>query len=312
VTRGVPARAIVVGLDPEAQTDALEGNTTAVCGVGDLAGVCSERVRLRARGGVCARVASAVAALREPEMPTALVWLGRVHTDDEVFLALASDVQRVVLDTEYTSLASLLHLSRWANAAPGRPHIADLAWTRLALWQEMCARFFDAPDLTPLATHVTRIVLEQSSESGARLGSEGALLLGWLGTRLGWKFSRVGGHVRFVRPDGGFVAVHLGSVAPRIGVAPDELVAIAIEAEAGGVKLKGRVARERPAGDPADVLVWRLESAAPCATEQRVRLRANRGAPLLERTLHRPARDPALVDAVAFAEELVEDGVTVA
>jgi hypothetical protein len=45
--------------------------------------------------------------------------------------------------------------------------------------------------------------------------------------------------------------------------------------------------------------------------EQRVRLRANKGAKVLERTLHRPTADPVLVDAVRFAEHFFEDGVTV-
>jgi hypothetical protein len=40
-----------------------------------------------------------------------------------------------------------------------------------------------------------------------------------------------------------------------------------------------------------------------------VRLSANKGAKVLERTLHRPSDDPALMEAVCFAEEVFEDGV---
>lgn len=326
VTRTIPSRAIVAALDPEATTDALEGDVTAVCGVDEAASICSERVRLVARGSICARAASAVDALCVPELPTALVWLGRVHVDDPVFVGLAEDAQRVVLDTEYTSLTSLLALARWTRAEEGRPHVADLAWTRLAVWQEMCARFFDPPHLVDHAMNVTRVTVRQASERGARLGSEGALLVGWLGTRLGWTTSRVGGRLRFHRRDGASVGVAFEAVARPPEVAPAALAGVAIEAEIGGVSVRATLDRQLASGSiegvtpDADVLVWRLEVSspsdpnAPAASrrgpmEQRVRLRTNQGARLLERTLHRPANDPALAEAAAFAEEMVEDEI---
>ena len=314
VTRSVPARAIIVALDPDSRVDSLEGDVTAVCSTNDATTLCSERVSLVARGSVCGRVGSAIEALSVPEMHTVLVWLGRVHVSDAVFQSVARDAQRVVLDTAYTSLTSLLHLARWAREAPGRPHVADLAWTRLAVWQEMCARFFDEPTLREHAQHVTRLEVRQASEPGARLGSEGALLLGWLATRLGWKPERVGGSLRFRRPDGALIAVDLGAVARPREVAPAALAAVSIEAELGGVALKGTIVRELASGlredaPDADVLVWHLDAPVPSATEQRVRLRANRGARLLERTLHRAPFDPALDEAALFAEEALEDGV---
>jgi glucose-6-phosphate dehydrogenase assembly protein OpcA len=323
VTRSIPARAIVVALDADGP-DALEGQVTAVCGVDDARTICSERVSLTARGGVVSRVASVVDTLRVAELPTALVWLGRVHASDPVFEGIAEDAQRVVLDTEYTSIASLLQLARWASAEEGRPHVADLAWTRIAVWQEMCARFFDAPRLREHALKVNKLVLKQASDPGAPLGSEGALMLGWIATRLGWTIARVGGKARFRRPDGGTmrdITVELGAVARPPEVAPLALASIAIEAESGGIVAKGSIERELASGverqlatggaDTADkdVLVWRLDCDVPSATEQRVRLRANKGARLLERTLHRPPRDPALVEAAMFAEQVLADGV---
>ncbi len=315
VTRSIPARAIIVALDPDAHDNALEADTTAVCARGESGEVvCSERVRLVALGGVCDRVGSAVEALCVPELPTTVVWLGRVHVDDPVFLSVAANAQRIVLDTDYTSLTSLLHLARWAREDPTRPHLADLAWTRLSTWQELCARFFDDASTTGLANAVTRVAVRQASDPGTRLGSEGALLLGWLATRLGWKTSRIGGALRFKRPDGGTVGLHLGTVKRPAEVAPTALAGVTIEAERDGVRLKGTIERELGSGlaaatPDADVLVWRLEVEGKQALEQRVRLSANKGAKVLERTLHRPTEDPALTESVAFAEEVFEDGV---
>ncbi len=314
VTSTTPARAILVTLEPEATTHALEGDTSAVCGIGGSDAVCSERVRLVARGGACVRVASAVEALSVPEIPTTLVWLGRIHVEDPVFVSLAELAQRVVLDTEYTALSSLVKLSKWARAEPGRPAVADLAWLRLGPWQELCARFFDSPALRGHADRVTKLVLKQASEPGARLGSEGNLLLGWLATRLGWKVSRMGGAMRFRRPDGGQVALSLGAVPRPEGVAPLALAYVGIEAEVGDVVAKGSVERALGSGTAdttadADVLVWKLDVDLPSATEQRVRLGANKGAKLLDRAIHRPRVDPVLAETVAFAEQVYEDGL---
>jgi hypothetical protein len=319
VTSSVPVRAIVVALEPEAPVSAFEGGATAVCAVapGSTGALCSERLTLFARGSACARVGSAVEALCVPEMPTTVVWLERVHVDDPVFLSIASEAERVVLDTEFTSLSSLLKLARWARAEPGRPKVADLAWTRLSLWQELSARFFDAPNLRAHAHGITRLALKQASDPGERLGSEGALFLGWIATRLDWKIQRMGGALRFRRPDGGLVALSLTAVPRPKEVAPKALAYVGMEAEAGRVVAKGSIERDLVSGlagqtADADVLAWRLDVQLPSATEQRVRLRANKGADLLVHTLHRPVNDPALMESIAFAEQLTEDGLVCA
>jgi glucose-6-phosphate dehydrogenase assembly protein OpcA len=314
VTGSIPARAILVALEPEAEISVLDADATAVCSLEGSKSVCSERVRIFASGNICARVGSAVEALLVPELPTSLVWLAPLHVDDPIFGALAAAAHRVVLDTEYTSLSSLLEVSRWARKGTDRPHVADLAWTRLAPWQEMCARLFDEPRLRDHALRISRVAIKQASEPRARLGAEGALMLGWLGTRLGWKLSRLGGALRWRRADGESIAVQLGTVPRPDGVAPQVLAEVAVEAEAGGLTLRGSVQRDlgsglAPSAPDADVMVWRLEVSGAPAIEQRVRLGANKAAKWLERTLHRPANDPALVESVAFAEQVVQDGI---
>src|SRR6185503_17609742 len=104
-----------------------------------------------------------------PEIPTTLVWLGRLHVDDPVFQDLANDAHRIILDSEYMSLAALLHVAAWAHKQPNGPEVADLAWTRLASWHELLARFFDDKVTRDPAMKMTRITLKQASDSGARL-----------------------------------------------------------------------------------------------------------------------------------------------
>ncbi len=312
VTSSIPARAIIVALDPEAGESSLEGDVSAVCGIGEDA-TCSERIRLTAKGALCARAGSAVDALLVPELPTTLIWLGRVHVEDPVFLELAHDAGRIVLDTEYTSLSSLLHLARWAREEPTPPGVADLAWTRIAPWQELCARFFDEPRLMSHAQRIKKLTIRQAADAGSRLGPEGALLLGWFATRLGWKMERIGGNTRFVRSDGKPVTVALHATPRPQTVAPSALAEVRLETERDGETAHGSIQRELGTGlegktADADLLVWRLESSGG-TLEQRVRLGTNTGARMLERTLRRPAHDPALAESALFADEIYEEGL---
>jgi glucose-6-phosphate dehydrogenase assembly protein OpcA len=317
VTATLPSCAIIVALESAAPTRPLDGSATAVCTPGGGGAVCSERIRLDASGSVCARVASAVEALIAPEVPTTLVWLGPVHADNEVFTSMAGSARRVILDSEYTSAASLLELARWSSEEEGRPAFADMAWTRIAPWQGLCARFFDDPR-TEHAGSITRVTIHQASEAGAPLGSEGALLLGWLANRLGWRPERTGGALRVRRADGQDVLLQFRAVPRPEGVAPLALASLMVESSTGGVALKGTIDRELASGaemsgktPDADVLTWRLDVSGQAVIEQRVRLQANKGARVLERTLHRPMVDATLLGAVQFAEHFFEDGVVV-
>jgi glucose-6-phosphate dehydrogenase assembly protein OpcA len=317
VTASIPARAILASLEPDVAGDDLDGNVTAVCSNASGRKICSERIVLHARGGASARAASAIEAFLVPEIPTALVWLGRVHVEDPVFQDLANDAQRILLDSEYTSIASVVHVASWARKQSFAVEIGDLAWTRLAPWQEMLARFFDDARHRDLTEGITKVRLTQASDAGALLGPEASLLLGWIATRLGWKLQRLGGSLRVKRADGGAVTLELTSVARPKGVAPHTLAAVHVEAQREGLKLAGSIERDLGSGrtnddtKDADVVLWRQVTEPGNVIEQRLRLGANKAAKWLERTLHRPRRDPAFDESVAFAEKIVEDGLTV-
>lgn len=320
VTASIPARAILALIEPKAAEEEVDGDATAVCSLANGKKICSERVTLICRARAASRAASAVAAFLVPEIRTALVWLGRVHTDDPIFEDLACDAQRIVLDSEYTSIASIIQVAAWARSQRNAPEIVDLAWTRIAVWQEMLARFFDDAESLPLAAKVTRITLVQADDPGARIGPEAALMLGWIGTRLGWETSRTAGALRFEREDGVDVTVELASVPRPSGVAPHALASLTVEAgdDPQMPTLRGSVERDLASGvggddttPDADIIVWRRQKQGSTEIEQHTRLGANKVAKWLERTLHRPMRDVAFDESLAFAEYIVEDGLTV-
>jgi glucose-6-phosphate dehydrogenase assembly protein OpcA len=328
VTASIPARAIVLALESggsDADAGTLDGDVSAVCSIdpdGKQA-VCSERVRLIAKGLREGPIASAIEALLVPELPTNVVWVGPDANELPLVTALGRDAQRVVLDSEYASLSSAYALDASSEPQPsqapaaalpgGEPegpghalNVVDLAWTRLSAFREMCARFFDDPAVRLHAFGVRRVSITQASASGAPLGSPGALLLAWLSTALGWKASWQSEAFVLERNDGGRIALELNAVPKPKSVAPNALASVMVEAEEAGVVLTGTLARDLasaldPAAPEADVLVWRLETTAGLRVEQRVRLGANRGARLLERTLRRPKSDAVLDEAMRFA-----------
>lgn len=313
VVQAIPARTLLVSIDPTNPVTDLEGDAATVASSGAGTNVVSERIRLLAKGDTSLRIASVVEALLVPELPTAIVWLGRVHVTDPTLQSMAELSQRFILDTEYTSITSLLALTKWIREEHGNTYVADLAWTRLSPWQELVARFFDR-DAADLADSIDSIEITQASEKGAKVGSEGALLLGWLGSRMGWKVSRLGGRLSFARPDGKAVKVVFKSIPRPEGVAPLALAGVSISAAANGDTLSGSIVRELASGTAgatvdADVLAWRSSRAGGAPHEQHVRLGANKGAKWLTRTLQRPANDPSLTEAARFACEFYDDDV---
>ncbi len=320
VTASIPARAILTSIEPDVEGEEFTADATAVCSLEGGKKICSERITLACRGSAAARAASAIEALLVPEIPTVLVWLGRVHVDDPTFEDLANDANRIILDSEYTSISSVIQVAAWARTRRHAPEIADLAWTRIAVWQEMLARFFDDAEARPLASKVTRIAITQVCDPGARIGPEAALMLGWIGTRLGWKTMQAAGTLRFVREDGTPITIELACVPRPEGVAPNTLAAVKVEAgdDARQPALRGSIDRELASGlggdnttRDADVILWRCVKKDGTEIEQRTRLGANKAAKWLERTLHRPPRDVAFDESVAFAEHIVENGLTV-
>jgi len=305
VLLALPARGIVVGLNPTG-ADTLTASVSAVCTPEAPGGpsVCSERIALSVGGAICARASSCIGTLCASHVPTTLVWLGSVRPDDLEFARIAGEASRLVCDASQSSLDSLAAIVSWTRgrAEADRPGITDLTWTHLGAWQELCARLFDEPRLRPLASHVTRVTVAQASPARAPLAPETALLLGWLGTRLGWKALVRAGKMELTRADERALQLELRA-EPALS-SSGALVSIELEAEVDGIRLRGEIAQKPRNGASNAAGTWRLEVVEGKETqhlEQVVRLGDCNVARLLERTLHRPASDPTLAEAIDWA-----------
>jgi len=182
-----PARVILVRTDPGRAAGDVEAWVSASCvrrpGVFSL--LCSEVIQMAAGPETGARVASAirslcvgglpVAALSEHASPRTVDWVDR----------LGATLDQVVGDSEFLSLEEGLRWwGRCVDSVGGRPEAGDLLWVRLLDWRRAIASWFDHPaaGLDPKA--IREVTVLATEAPGGTL--KAWLLLGWLGSRLGW------------------------------------------------------------------------------------------------------------------------------
>ena len=123
---------------------------------------------------------AALGALRVAEAPVVLLWIAPEIGSDPRFEGLCEDAQTIVynsslLDSDRGALRELVRLMEQHPQLP----IADIAYLRLAPWQECVAIFFDGEAVGEL-TDIERVEITCGSEP------EPLYLLGWLASRLSW------------------------------------------------------------------------------------------------------------------------------
>jgi glucose-6-phosphate dehydrogenase assembly protein OpcA len=138
-------------------------------------------IELGAMGSNAAVLRGALNALRLPEAPVILLWIAPGIGDDERFCELSRDARTVVYNSSLVDAgnAALRQLVEYAGRHPELP-IADIAYLRLAPWQESVAILFDGEESSELLD-LTSVEIACGSDP------EALYLLGWLASRLGWK-----------------------------------------------------------------------------------------------------------------------------
>ena len=120
-----------------------------------------------------------------------VVWAPHGHSEGVDALLDLADV--VLLDSaeEHDVHAALRRIADLNQ----RAYVVDLAWLRSTPWRERLAATFDPPVLRPALGQISALRIKHREDSfGAAL-----LLVGWMGTRLGWRcgaMTRVNGSLR--------------------------------------------------------------------------------------------------------------------
>jgi glucose-6-phosphate dehydrogenase assembly protein OpcA len=184
-----------------------------------------------------------------------------------------------------------------------RKAVSDLAWARLTPWRELIAQFFDAPAMLAHLDTIERVVIEVETRTGEPVDRTQALLLvGWLGSRLGWQPSAAAQVVDGVtqlalsRLDGAQVAVELRPVAPHDD-ALDRLAMCLLEC------MRGRFSVGR--ADMPDAAIARVEVQGMQPIQRVVRLQRMDEAALLAEELRLLGHDHGFEGALRLATELL-------
>jgi hypothetical protein len=184
-------------------------------------------------------IISLVHELSVPDIPTVLWWSGSRLLASRTFKGLAQQAVTVLVDSsgKVRGEEIIRELGEFLTRFPGIV-LADLAFMRLAPWQDMIAQFFDDPTLREDLFSITGLEIESGSDA------EALYLAGWLGSRLSWEIAerdafhdRRGHSIPFKRTDKGdqrrvvSVVLRAGDTVYRAAISDGDegVVALSIE-----------------------------------------------------------------------------------
>jgi glucose-6-phosphate dehydrogenase assembly protein OpcA len=196
-----PSRLIV--LDSTSTISGVDITTVALDS-GDSV-LLSERVDIGVATTGHAAIISLVQELSVPDIPLVLWWSGGRLLASRTFSGLAQGATTVLLDSsgKVRGEEAIRELGEFLMRFPNVA-LQDLAFLRLAPWQDMIAQFFDDPALREDLFSLTALEIESGS------AAEALYLAGWLGSRLSWEIAgrdafrdRSGGTIPFTKIDKG-------------------------------------------------------------------------------------------------------------
>jgi glucose-6-phosphate dehydrogenase assembly protein OpcA len=256
-----PAQIVVITDQPDMHPGRIDAAiTTDVLRPESACALQCEVVTLRVKGGAGEHLAALVDPLLPSGVPTYLWWVatppfGKRELEDALKICDSLIVDSARFDAPYRSFLALAEL-----VAGGHPKlgVADLQWARLEPWLETIAQFFAPAARRPFLDGITEVGIDYSGTGrGNRVAA--ALLVGWMGSALGWKLQKAAGG------SGGIVAAHFSAggwrpvqvafrSVPKGHLAEGEISAIRIGGASGGTTFNLSVLRDperprRPAPD---------------------------------------------------------------
>lgn len=149
---------------------------------------CGEFVTLDVRGAAREWVPTAVERLLAPGARVFLWWIGDLPDHDTLFDRLAETASVVAFDSGVMDLRDLITLARLMEWSRGSYLVADLNWHHLRPWQELLARFFDDPVVTPRLADANELSIDFAPHRPGNMiepcSPQAALYIGWFLSRL--------------------------------------------------------------------------------------------------------------------------------
>jgi glucose-6-phosphate dehydrogenase assembly protein OpcA len=237
-----PGRAFLLTTDGRLAPWEVSYEVRAECRLqGEAEPICHDWIEMRFGVMAVERAPSVLSALMLAEVPVvAEIGRGAPRT---LVNALVPHADRLIVDSAHTSPARIAEIARSTKAPLG-----DRQFARIYSWRDLVARFFDDA--------VGALGAMRSVTIGRTPGGEtepAALLIGWLGSRLGWSFEA---RDRARSAGGDAIAITLRD-EPRRDLDPGQITGVWIETALGGEPLSLACARCKLAG----TLHWTCEGA---------------------------------------------------
>ncbi|MET0773184.1 MAG: glucose-6-phosphate dehydrogenase assembly protein OpcA [Candidatus Limnocylindrales bacterium] len=309
-----PSRAIILAPgDPDGPAT-FEARIDAACQVPPrgTTEICTEEIVLRLGGELAQHLSSTIAPLTIHDLPAVLWWPDDAPFDSPVFVDLAEECDRVLVDSggfRRDGVASMLSM---AEAVAEGYVVHDIAWMRLELWRELLAGLFDHPLLQPELRRLTSIRVDVARPGSVTRLTRAALFVGWMAAMLDWQVEQPlqqdadGSYQGILKSGRRQIPVELRPVGTTIDGpvrGTGSLVRVDLEASRVRTMLRVRVTRQ------SDHLLATADwNGAPVARRP-ARLEAFDETPFLAEALDRTGHDPvfelALERAVRLTSALV-------
>lgn len=219
--------------------------------LGAAAPVQYEEVRLDV-WGTRARLRSLIEPLLAPDVRTHLWWLGTPPWDADDFREVLPGIDTLIVDSAdfekpYENFLQLAEVALTVDEPRG---VADFEWVRLHPWREALAQAFAPAHRVGMLRGISSLDLDYAGEGRAHRSST-SLVAGWLIESLHWKLKKAAaGHDGAVRaayeaPHGHSVEITAHSVPVSEGLPEGTLIAIRLEAGAGGQTARAEMVRDR-------------------------------------------------------------------
>ncbi|MCS6885573.1 MAG: glucose-6-phosphate dehydrogenase assembly protein OpcA [Acidobacteriota bacterium] len=186
-----PGRVLLMKARPNALTELISAEVSAVCGVipGRGKQLCCEQVTIVAEGAAAAwRLAATVRPLLISDLPVILWWRG-MPSDMQPFTGLLDTADKVILDTSYLARPTA-YLPVVAELVEAKKQVAfaDLNWSRLTTLRSHIAGLYDMPDLNAYIRDISSVRVKYCTEAADKElpPPQAVYLASWLIYRLDW------------------------------------------------------------------------------------------------------------------------------
>jgi glucose-6-phosphate dehydrogenase assembly protein OpcA len=179
-----PGRTIALMVSDEPHPTYAQASLACRLGNGDKH-ICGEQITLHGGDGG-APLFSTMASLLLPDLPVFVWWLGDPPFNSPLFADITELADRVLVDAR-TWRASPATLQALAHLVEQTPRFActDLLWTALTSWRHSIAQCFDLPASQQHLQHLEQISITHGPDAHDPVAAQ--LIIGWLGSRLGWQ-----------------------------------------------------------------------------------------------------------------------------